>query len=78
MKVCFISLLIFCTANLCSAQVFKNLGKQIKGDAEWRVRYKTDQNINKGLDSLLVLPKKIKGKKKSTAKSNNPNTLHPE
>ena len=82
MKVSFITLFLFFTANICSAQILKDLGKRIKGDAEWRVRYKTDQQVAKGLDSLVELPKKLKAKKKSrenntdnsnTEKQNNTN-----
>ena len=63
MKVSFITLFLFFTVNICSAQILKDLGKRIKGDAEWRVRYKTDQQVAKGLDSLVELPKKLKAKK---------------
>ena len=74
MKKYSLALILFFTANICSAQILKDLGKRIKGDAQWRVRYKTDQQVAKGLDSLAELPKKIKYKKKSKSKANNTDT----
>lgn len=69
MKVCFISLFIFFTANLCSAQFLKTLGKRIKEDAGWQLRNKADNEVRKGLDSLFNAPKKIKEKKKEKQKN---------
>lgn len=64
MKILFLSLVAFFLLHNCDGQVLKNLGDKIKRDAEWRVRYKVDQQVNRGLDSLIVAPKKIKSKKK--------------
>ena len=65
MKVLFLSLISFLLVYKSDAQIFKKLGEKLKGDAEWRIRNKADQQVSKGLDSLIEMPKKIKGKKKS-------------
>lgn len=65
MKQVLIALLSFLFVHKCDAQIFKKLGEKLKGDAEWRVRYKVDQQLNKGLDSLIKTPKKIIDKKKA-------------
>lgn len=65
MKALFLSLLTFLLVYKSDAQIFKKLGEKLKGDAEWRIRNKADQQVSKGLDSLIEMPKKIKGKKKS-------------
>ena len=58
MKVFFITLFLFFTANICSAQILKELGKRIKGDAEWRVRYKADHRWPKDQTALWNCPPK--------------------
>jgi hypothetical protein len=65
MKVLFLSLLAILLVYKCDAQILKKLGKKIQDDAEWRVRYKADQQVSKGIDTLLDVPKKIKEKKKN-------------
>ncbi|HEY8661529.1 MAG TPA: hypothetical protein VIL78_21010 [Hanamia sp.] len=65
MKVLFLSLLAILLVYKCDAQILKKLGKKIQDDAEWRVRYKADQQVTKGIDTLLEVPKKIKEKKKN-------------
>ena len=65
MKVLFLSLLAILLVYKCDAQILKKLGKKIQDDAEWRVRYKADQQVSKGIDTLLEVPKKIKEKKKN-------------
>lgn len=72
MKALFISLLSFLLVHKCDAQIFKKLGDKIKSDAEWRIRYKADQQVNRGLDSIIEVPKKIIEKKK--AKKSNSKT----
>ncbi len=64
MKVLFVSLLSFLLVYKSDAQIFKKIGQKLKDDADWRIRHKADEQINKGFDSLLTLPKKIKDKKK--------------
>jgi len=64
MKHLLLSLLSFLVIQTCGAQIFKKLGDKLKGDAEWRVRSKVDQQVSKGLDSVIAAPKKIKEKKK--------------
>src|SRR5665647_1202999 len=71
MKVLFLSLLAILLVYKCDAQILKKLGKKIQDDAEWRVRYKADQQVSKGLDSLIEMPKKIKKKKKSKNQQGN-------
>ena len=66
---CLALLLFFSFAQKGDAQIIKKLGKKIQEDAEWRIRNKTDQQVSKGLDSLIEVPKKLKEKKK--AKKNN-------
>ena len=55
-------LLCACSSN---AQIFKKLAKKIQDDAEWRVRTKADQQVSKGIDTLLELPGKAMDKKKA-------------
>jgi hypothetical protein len=57
-------------ANKCNAQILKKVGDKIKRDAEWRARYKADREVNKGIDSVIAMPKKASDKKKA-AKSEN-------
>jgi hypothetical protein len=66
-------LLFFTNGN---AQVLKKLGDKIKRDAEWRVRYKVDRQVDKGIDSVLAVPKKIRDKKKE--KNNTEETVLPQ
>jgi hypothetical protein len=65
MKALFISLLFLLLLDKSEAQLFKKLGEKVKRDAEWRIRYKADQQVNKGIDSVIAIPKKINDKKKS-------------
>jgi hypothetical protein len=65
MKFSFLLLLFFFAGYRSDAQLLKKLGDKVKRDAEWRVRYKADQQVNKGLDSLVEVPKKIIEKKKA-------------
>lgn len=65
MKALFLSLLSFLLVYKCDAQIFKKLGDKVKRDAEWRIRYKADQQVNKGIDSLIAIPKKVSDKKKT-------------
>jgi hypothetical protein len=67
MKIFLVLLSSLLLINNCSAQILKSLRKKIKDDTEWSVRNKANQQINKGLDSLVELPKKLKDKKKSTS-----------
>ena len=76
MKVLFLSLLSILFANKCDAQVLKKLGDKVKRDAEWRVRYKADRLVTKGLDSLVAAPKKIIENKKK--KNDNKTTTLPD
>ena len=69
MKVLFVLLLSFLLVHDSDAQIFKKIGQKLKDDADWRIRHKADEQINKGFDSLLTIPKKIKDKKK--LKNNN-------
>jgi hypothetical protein len=64
-----ILLLLFFLPNKTNAQLFKKLGEKIKGDAEWRIRSKADQQVSNGIDSIMALPKKVITKKKSTQKT---------
>src|SRR5258707_7006790 len=56
---------IFFSGYVASAQVLKKLGDKVKRDSEWRIRNKADQQVNKGLDSLIAMPKKASDKKKA-------------
>lgn len=72
MKQAFVILLSFLLASKVESQIFKKLGDKIKRDAEWRIRSKADQQVSKGLDSIIEAPKKIIKKKEKT---NNPDSL---
>ncbi|GAB2823099.1 MCP four helix bundle domain-containing protein [Ferruginibacter profundus] len=72
-------LLLLLAANLSHAQIFKKLGDKIKRDAEWRIRSKADQQVARGIDSVIAAPKKIKDKKKeknNTAENTVPATTN--
>jgi hypothetical protein len=69
MKLLTLSILSFLLIQNCEAQLLKKLTQQVKEDAEWRVRSKTDNLVNQGIDTLLELPQKT-GKKKKSAKNN--------
>ncbi len=56
--------LIFCCFK-SDAQVLKKLGEKVKRDSEWRIRSKADQQVSRGIDSIVAIPKKIKDKKKA-------------
>lgn len=55
-----IALLLFHTSH---AQLIKDIKRDIKGDAEWRLRRAVRDKVNDGIDSLGQLPKKSKNKK---------------
>jgi hypothetical protein len=65
MKALFLSLLSFLIVYKSDAQIFKKLGDKVKRDSEWRIRSKADQQVSKGLDSLIAIPKKTNDKKKA-------------
>ena len=65
MKQLLILLFSFVVMHTGTAQIFKKVGDKITRDAEWRLRYKADQQVNRGLDSILQAPKKIIDKKKA-------------
>ncbi|MGF2414424.1 MAG: hypothetical protein ACQUYJ_18970, partial [Ferruginibacter sp.] len=69
MKPLLISLFSFFVLQTGHAQIFKKLGDKIKRDAEWRIRSKADQQVSRGIDTVIALPKKIKDKKKEKANS---------
>ncbi len=69
MKLLLGTLLLVAYMNTSNAQIFKKLGDKIKRDAEWRIRSKADQQVGRGIDTLIAVPKKIKDKKKE--KNNN-------
>jgi hypothetical protein len=69
MKICTLAILFCFSINICSAQIFKKLGKKIQDDAEWRIRNNADHEVNKGIDSVFDAPKKIKEKKKEKQKN---------
>lgn len=61
-----------------NAQVLKKLGEKIKRDSEWRIRSKADQQVGRGIDSIVALPDKIKNKKKEKKKAReNPDGANP-
>jgi hypothetical protein len=57
-----LSCLLFCFKS--EGQILKKVGDKIQRDAEWRIRYKADQQINKGIESVMAIPQKIKNKMK--------------
>lgn len=69
MKLLFLSLLSFLLVYKCDAQLLKKLGDKVKRDAEWRIRYKADRQVDKALDSIIETPKKIIEKKKAKKSS---------
>ena len=50
------------------SQIFKGLGDKIKKDAEWRVRNKADQQVNKAVNKVIEVPGKVIDKKKRNKK----------
>lgn len=58
-------LLLFSFGYHSNAQLLKKIGDKVKRDAEWRVRYKADRQVDKALDSIIAAPKKIIDKKKN-------------
>jgi hypothetical protein len=69
MKPLLLSLFSFLLLQTCQAQIFKKLGDKVKRDAEWRIRSKADQQVSRGIDTLIALPKKIRDKKKEKSNS---------
>ncbi|HMK17348.1 MAG TPA: hypothetical protein VK492_04045 [Chitinophagaceae bacterium] len=65
MRIFLLLLFIFSITNKCNSQILKKVGDKVKRDAEWRARYKADQQVNKGIDSLIAAPKKASDKKKA-------------
>ena len=74
-KLTVLSILLF---HISDAQIFKKIAKKAESDAEWRIKRKANQEINKGLDSLLESPKKTADNKKTTGDKveNPPATQH--
>ncbi|HPH32824.1 MAG TPA: hypothetical protein PLU11_00415 [Chitinophagaceae bacterium] len=65
MKTCIVILSLFLFCFDSNAQVLKKLGEKIKRDSEWRIRSKADQQVGRGIDSIVAIPKKVKDKKKA-------------
>src|SRR5258706_5367990 len=65
MKFFLLLFVIFFSGYVASAQILKKLGDKVKRDSEWRIRSKADQQVNKGLDSIIAIPKKANDKKKA-------------
>lgn len=65
MKTFIVTLCLISCGFICDAQVFKKLGEKVKRDSEWRIRSKADQQVSRGIDSIVAIPKKIKDKKKA-------------
>lgn len=65
MKTCIVILSLFLFCFNSNAQVLKKLGEKIKRDSEWRIRSKADQQVGRGIDSIVAIPKKVKDKKKA-------------
>lgn len=75
---------LFFITGYIEAQVLKDIGRDIKRDAEWRLNRKVREKADDGIDSLLKLPKKAKEKKQqkkapqdnsAVPKINNPASL---
>lgn len=69
MKFFFLLLLFSSYTNQSNAQLLKKIGDKVKRDAEWRVRYKADRQVDKAFDSVIEAPKKIIDKKKEKSKN---------
>ena len=76
MKFFILLFVIFFFSYDANAQILKKLGDKVKRDSEWRIRSKADQQVNKGLDSIIAAPKKIHDKNK--AEKNNSKTTTTE
>ncbi len=63
----FIAALCFSTT-ICNSQVLKTIGKKVKDNVGWRAERRAGQEIDKGLDSLFRVPKKIKDKNTASDK----------
>jgi predicted transcriptional regulator len=70
MKTLTIFLLSFLLVQNSEGQLLKKIGQRVKEEAEWKAKVKTDNQIDKGLDTLIALPKKIIDKKKDKNKNN--------
>jgi hypothetical protein len=69
MKFLFLLLLFSSYSYQSDAQLLKKIGDKVKQDAEWRVRYKADRQVDKALDSVIEAPRKIIDKKKEKNKN---------
>ena len=76
MKSLLILLLYLAVMQTCEAQIFKKLGDKIKRDAEWRIRSKADQQVSRGIDSVIAAPKKIADKNKAKKNNTDPATAN--
>ncbi|MEI7736966.1 MAG: hypothetical protein WCI49_15965, partial [Ferruginibacter sp.] len=74
MKVLLVTALFFLCIQTGEAQIFKKLGDKIKRDAEWRIRNKADQQVSRGIDSVIAAPKKIADKNKAKKNNTDPAT----
>src|SRR5690242_16339080 len=66
----YLILLLFFVPTILQAQVLKKLARKVQNDAEWRIRSKADQQVSRGLDSLIEAPGKKK-RQKNAAGTNN-------
>ncbi|HEY5464971.1 MAG TPA: hypothetical protein VIJ95_17040 [Hanamia sp.] len=69
MKTITILLFSFLLVQNSTGQLLKKIGQRIKEDAAWKAKVKTDNAIDKGLDTLMELPKKAIDKKKKNGKN---------
>ena len=55
--------ILFFSAYHAESQVLKDIGRDIKRDAECRLNRKVREKVDDGIDRLLAIPKKSKEKK---------------
>jgi len=64
MKVLTITVFSFFMLMTTHSQILKKLGKELEGDARWKVRMKANKKMDQAIDTLLEQPKKAIEKKK--------------
>lgn len=68
MKAFIISVFFLLAGNACLSQILKKIGKDIKNEAEWKIRSKARQKANQAMDSLVTRTQQKLKKKKNNQK----------
>lgn len=68
MKRILLILTLLLNGQLCHSQILKKIARDVKNEAEWKLRSKAQQKTNEALDSLLTQPKNENKKSKTKQK----------